>query len=300
MRLFHQIEDFPKESENTIITIGNFDGMHKGHASVLEYLDKLARSNESKTLITFSNHPSQVLNPNATTPLLCTSSHKLKLIEEFGIDNLFLLPFTKELSQLSAELFIEKLKAFIPFSHLVLGHDAKIGKERQGDKSTMQKLAQQWDFRVHYLEAFELDGIPISSTIIRHAIQAGDFEKAELYLGRPYSIYSTVTTGEGKGKLIGFPTANIDISGLCLPPKGVYAVKVIWNNNVYSGIANLGVAPTIKSANLLMLEVHLLEFNQNLYQKNIEVIFQKFIRPERKFNSVDELKVQIKNDIATC
>ena len=142
--------------------------------------------------------------------------HKLHLLQQFGIDQIILLPFTRYLAQHSAESFIEHVRQFIPFTHLVLGHDATLGRDRQGDRITMQTLGMEWGFHVHYLEEYRYEGKPVSSTRIREALQEGDLDQVEELLNRPYSIYGPVTAGEGKGKQLGFPTANLDVTGLCL------------------------------------------------------------------------------------
>lgn len=298
MRLINRIEDYKDEKKPTILTIGNFDGVHRGHLAVLQAAKSFANKEGQIVVITFSNHPSEVLRPEEP-PIarLCTPSQKILLLDSLGVHTLITLPFTRWLAQHSAASFIEHIREFIPFTHLVLGHDATLGKDRQGRPATMKALGVQWGFEVHYLEEFRYEGHPISSTKIRELVQQGNFDMVEQLLGRPFSIYSTVIAGEGKGKLLGFPTANLDVSGLSLPPFGVYAVQVKKDHKLIQGIANLGIAPTMNENRQPLLEVHLFDVEQNLYQENIEVIFQHFIRPERKFDSIDALRQQIEKDI---
>lgn len=297
MRIYNQIEDFIVTSTHVGLTIGTFDGVHKGHQFILEQLRKAIGPSGQISVLTFTNHPSHVLRPEQSIPLLCTVAHKTKLFEQYGVDNVVIIPFSSHLSDYRAESFIEYIRAFIPFSHLVLGHDARLGKNRHGDKETMQQLAKHWQFEIQYLDPYKNGDAPISSTTVRQAIQKGNFQEAERLLGRPYSIYSAVEKGLGKGKKIGFPTANIDVSELCLPPLGVYAVNVICGQEKLKGVANLGIAPTLKTDQRPTLEVHLFSQDQDLYGKYVEVFFQKFLRPEKKFKSVEDLKKQIQIDV---
>jgi riboflavin kinase / FMN adenylyltransferase len=297
MQLIERLEDFTQPRHPLILTIGNFDGMHRGHCAVLKRAQHFAGKEGETVVLTFRNHPSEVLRPDQPTRLLCTLSHRIILLEKFGVNRILLLTFTKYLAKHSAASFIEHLRQFIPFSHLVLGHDSTLGRDRQGNRATMQELGDAWGFHVYYQDEYRFEGQPVSSTRIREALQQGDFNRVEQLLDRPYSIYASVSIGEGIGKQIGFPTANLEISELCLPPSGVYAVEVIKNSKSMEGIANLGVAPTIKTRSQPILEVHLFDQEQNLYGEPLEVIFKKFIRPEQKFDSLEELCHQIKGDI---
>lgn len=296
MPIIEKLEDFTSPRQPLVMMIGNFDGMHRGHRAVLRQAQTLAREGQVIAL-TFRNHPSEVLKPEQPALLLCTLPHKLQLLQQAGIDTILLLPFTRYLAQHSARSFIEHVRQFIPFSHLVLGHDATLGRDRQGDRSTMNQLGMEWGFQVHYLEEYRYEGKPVSSTRIREALQQGDFMQVEELLERPYSIYGPVMIGAGKGKHLGFPTANINVTGLCLPPLGVYAIEVIHHSRRIQGIANLGVAPTVKQDHSPILEAHLFEQDQELTGQYLEVIFKGFIRPERKFHNIEELQQQIHKDI---
>lgn len=290
------LRDFPQSSKPVILTIGNFDGMHLGHQSVLSKMHKVAKTDSLPTCaITFSNHPSEILRPSNPISLLCTLPHRIKLLGEQGIDSIVLLPFTPELAKQSAAEFIEKIHAHIPFSHLILGHDAAIGKDRQGDRGTMHQLGKEHGFNVDYVEGYSNGGTPVSSSRIRTLLSEGNLSKVEELLGRSYSIYGKVLPGLGKGKHLGFPTANLDVAGLCCPPFGVYAVTVKRAASIVSGIANLGIAPTVR--NKPLLEVHLFTQEDDFYEQEIEVLFHAFVRPEKRFNSLDELKNQIQADI---
>lgn len=299
MKVFHEFAQLGEIPQLAVITIGNFDGVHLGHQTILNHTKDYAKNYQClAAVITFSNHPSEVLRPNHPAKLITTPEHKLQLLQEQGIDLTLMLPFTKELSVLSCEEFLTKLMDTLSFKHLVLGYDAKIGKDRQGDGPILRELAKKMHFSIETLPPFALDNEPVSSTRLRHAIISDDLKLAGKLQGRPYSIYSMVTPGAGKGKTLGFPTANLDVQAFCLPPFGVYAVKVKHNGKLLNGVANLGFAPTVRQDRKALLEVHLFDQNQTIYGDHVEVIFVEFLRPERLFENLEALKEQIAKDIA--
>lgn len=281
------------------LTIGNFDGVHLGHQTLLK---KLKQSPYPSCVLTFVNHPLEVLKPHSPSPLLlCTYEHKIKLIEGLGIDFLIPLTFTKELSQRTAEEFLETIRAMCPFRELILGHDATIGKNKHGDPIHLKELAERKNFSLSYLEATTVEGVVVSSSAIRSLIQKGDLKAAEKLLGRKVSIYTKMKTGLGMGRRIGFPTLNFDVSGLCLPPFGVYAVHVLDKEKKWKGVANLGIAPTVRHDPNPILEVHLLEELGEIEQSHaFEVVLEQYIRPEIRFDTVEQLKNQIAQDILTA
>lgn len=299
MKLFHHLEDYHIISEKPLaITIGNFDGVHKGHQALLQRVHHIAKENKGySAAITFKNHPSSILRPSASIPLVCTLEHRLKLIENEGIDFLVLLEFTKEFSEQSAEVFLKTIRTHLPFTALILGPDATLGKNKEGNHAKIEALSHDLQFKVEYLSSYLVNQTPVSSSKIRELIQAGNLKAAEEFLGRKYSIYSKVIKGEGKGKKLGFPTANIEVQGLSLPPLGVYAIRMLSEEQIFDGIANLGIAPTVRTDNIPVLEVHLFDREENLYDKSIEVIFYDYIRPEIRFANLTQLKEQIAKDI---
>lgn len=270
------------------ITIGNFDGVHIGHQKVLRHLKE---KNEKAIVLTFSNHPSEILHTKPK-PLLTTKTHKLSLLNDLDME-VWTVPFTKGFAEQPAEVFLSRLKKRCNFSCLILGHDALIGKNREGDISLLRSLSSQLHFDLEYVPPVMLENEAISSSQIRRLILKGDFEAARSLLGRPYSIQGEVIAGAGKGKEIGFPTANIDVSMLCLPPFGVYSVLV----NGLRGIANLGLAPTLHKERHPHLEVHIFDLQRELYGTLLDVTFLHFIREERHFDSQGALKRQIEQDI---
>ncbi len=290
------LEDLQASNEiqgPTAVTLGNFDGVHKGHLSVLQKLkDEAANIGGASVVITFSNHPTTVLRPGHSSPLITTLPHRIRLIEKQGVDYLIPLPFTEQLASLTPEQFLQKISP-LNFKSLVLGHDARFGKDKTGDPDTLTSLANN-RFNLFYVE--EIEGI--SSSAIRKTIMDGELTKTKRLLGRPYSIYSRVTRGSSRGTAIGYPTANFDVTGLCLPPFVVYAVEVVIDSKKFSGVANLGIAPTVRTNNTPLLEVHLFDFSKKIYDQWMEVEFSRFLRPEKRFTSVEDLKRQIDEDIA--
>lgn len=295
MKVCDDLSQCPVFDRPATVTIGNYDGVHLGHDKVLSYLTE-----SPSAVITFKNHPSKVLRPNQPTLPLCSFSHKLKLLEEYPIDLVIALEFTSELAGLTSAEFLLKLQKKLPFQTLVLGYDAAFGKGREGQKTRILEFAKTNDFKVIYSEVSNCDGLPISSSRIRALLKEGKFKEVTDCLGRPYSYYGTSIKGKGKGREIGFPTLNFSVDGLTTPPKGVYHVSVKERDKVYPAIANLGTAPTIRSEGEWALEVHLLDVNDasnQLQSLPLEVIFHSYMRPEKRFNSIQDLREQIQRDI---
>lgn len=245
----------PLPHRASTLTIGNFDGVHRGHQAVLAKLCETARQDKgSSAVFTFKNHPSQVLRPHQACQHLCTPDHKIDLIAESGVDILFLMPFTLEFSRQSAEAFLSDVRRVYPFKHLILGHDATFGKDREGNRDTLTKLAQQNGFTTEYLDEMQDNGLPISSSRIRQLLSHGALKEAGHLLGRPYSIKSVVLEG------------YLDVAGLCLPPQGTYSVKSMIDGKEHKGVAYLEKhehnEPRLK-----------IDFHQDLQGRTIEVIF---------------------------
>jgi riboflavin kinase/FMN adenylyltransferase len=301
MKIVYSLQDIPSDALPGVLTIGKFDGMHLGHQALLESLRAKAKMLNGKSyVLTFQEHPSKVLSPSSSVLNLTTQEHKIKLLEEQQIDVLILLPFTQEFSQQTAEEFLTTLHTAIPFSALVLGHDAVIGKARHGNRSIVENMANKLNFQLEYLTPTLHDGIPISSSKIRQLLKNGELAEVQKLLGRSYSIYSKVIGGKSLGKKIDFPTANLDVKDLCLPPYGVYVVKVKNQELEEKAVANLGLAPTVRNDNSPLLEVHLIKNNCDLYGKYLEVVFYKFLRSENKFDNLEALRSQIAKDVTAA
>jgi riboflavin kinase/FMN adenylyltransferase len=299
MDVVNSLKQFADPKKPIALTIGSFDGVHLGHKALFQQVVTAAHEIKGKSVIlTFRNHPSEVLRPAHPTPLICSIQHKIKLLKESHADTLVLLDFTPEIAQQTPEEFLQDVRKRIPFSHLILGDDATIGKDRQGNRAYLQGLSRQWPFHLEYLSHYHIDGMKVSSSKIRQYIHKGNFSEAEMHLGRKYSIYDTVIRGHRMGKKIGFPTLNLDVKGLCLPPYGVYAVRMLYEKQLFSGVANLGIAPTTRQDISPLLEIYVFDFEKDLYGSPVEIFFEKYMRPEMKFNSIEALKEQIRIDVA--
>lgn len=300
MRIYHSLEAVANLKKPVVVSIGNFDGFHLGHQAIFDRIHQLTDGQGSIVIFSFSRHPSAVIRPDKPVSLLCSIAHKEKLLGQQGTDLLFHIPFTAQFSLQTADEFLSSLKKHLHFDTLVLGHDALLGKNREGTPEKIQSLSKILHFAVEYIPAVsDVHGI-ISSSRIRRLIRDGQLQEAAPLLGRPFSIYSQVCAGLGRGRQLGFHTANFNVAGLCIPPFGVYAVTMNYDGKEFAGIANLGIAPTLQQQTEPKLEVHLFDFNQDLYGMYVEVVLHDFIRPEHRFQNVDELKTQIAKDILSA
>lgn len=298
MEYYQQIDQFSGTSSPLVLTIGVFDGVHPGHQKVIEQTIKQAKACQGKSvLLTFSNHPSRVLHNRPTVPSIYTVYHKVALLADLGIDYLVQIPFTEEFSKQTPQEFINSIRQHIPFEHLVLGYDARFGKDRQGDRETVILLGEESNFTVRYIEPVELDGFPISSSRIRQAIEKGLLSEAGQLLSRPYSILSKVIRGHQKGSQLGYPTVNINVSDLCHLPFGVYTVYLQIEEIKIPGVANLGVAPTLKNDSTPVFEVFLFSKPPELVDATVHLYPLKHLRPEIQFPTPEALIEQISKDV---
>jgi len=298
MQIFHRFQECHSKIGPAVLTIGNFDGVHQGHQKVIQAIIASARQINGKAIIiSFRNHPLEVLCPKSSVKRLCTVQQKEKILENCGVDILFHLRFTKKFSEQTPETFLRYLQTKIDFKKMILGYDAAIGKEKKGDKNKLFALSHRLGFDVEYLNPFYICNTPVSSSRIRNAVKKGNLKQASQLLGRPFSIVSSIISGNHLGELIGYPTANLGVGNLCLPPYGIYTVYACFNGRAEKGVASLGVAPTLRESGPPILEVYLLQGCPNLYGKEMEVIFSRFLRPEIKFSSIEELKRQIERDV---
>nr|WP_220099454.1 bifunctional riboflavin kinase/FAD synthetase [Alteromonas lipotrueiana] len=283
--------------QGCVLTIGKFDGVHKGHKAVLSNVLKKARELDlPATVMVFEPQPEEVFAPAKAPARLSTLSEKYRLLVQADIDRLLCVRFNQEFASQSADTFIHDLlvdKLGVRF--LVVGDDFRFGQNRHGDFAMLQQAGKQYGFEVVSTQSFRLDDNRISSTAVREALETGDFEKAESMLGRPFSVQGRVVHGEKKGRTIGFPTANVLLKRFRTPIKGVFAVSVTLNNTTFNGVANVGRRPTL-GGQRTQLEVHLFDFNGDLYGRPINVIPRKKLRDEHKFESFDALKQQIQVD----
>lgn len=280
------------------LAIGIFDGVHRGHQALLAEAQADARkSGGTAVALTFEPHPMMFFH-HTTPPCLTSPRHKELLMERLGMTHLAVLPFNAARAAQTAEDFVAELVANCrPLGGICVGEAWRFGRERAGDVALLRKMGGHADFEVDAIPAVRLEGDVISSTSIRHAIARGDLKFAEAALGRPYSVLGPVVAGRKLGRTLGFPTANIDTDGFQLPPDGVYRVRVKIDGDAHRGVANLGVRPTLPECSARTLEVYILDFAQEIYGEELEVEFLQFMRPEKKFDSMEELRAQIARDV---
>ena len=300
MKVHRDLNNF--NAHNPVLTIGTFDGVHLGHGKIISRLHDLAASIDGESVIfTFDPHPRKVVSPSETNlRLLTTLDEKIALFEEAGIDHLIVYPFTPEFAKLTYEEFVEQiLVGQIHVKSLVVGYDHKFGKGRQGDFDLLKSCADRLDFQIEKLDVLLVNESNVSSTKIREAIQVGDFETANAYLGYPFTIHGMVVEGQRLGRTIGYPTANIDAMDpdKIIPGYGVYAVRVTVRNQAYTGMLNIGSRPTVNhNADHRTVEVNLFDFSDDIYGEPVEVVFYHKLREEQKFASLDALKEQLAQD----
>jgi riboflavin kinase / FMN adenylyltransferase len=290
--------------KNSIITVGTFDGIHLGHREIISKVNELKSQGNFRTVVvTFDPHPQLILrNKGSEIKLLSTIDEKIDTFEKLGIDVLYILEFNKDMASTHAEEFLEKyLVNGIGLSHLVLGFDHSFGKNREGNFETLSSLTHKFGFEVHKVEEFKGD-TSINSTAIRNLLLNGNVEKANELLGYDYSFEGTVVKGDRRGNTIGFPTANVEVKGMnkLIPKNGVYMVRANVNGKEYDGMMNIGFRPTVSETHKIHIEVNIFDFNEDIYGKNIKVVLRKYIREERKFNSLDELVKQLNKDKKDC
>lgn len=276
------------------LALGVFDGVHVGHQAVISRAVEAARADGGKSFVaTFSPHPIRVIAPGkAPGALLATLSEKADLVKSYGVDGLLVIRFDEDFAKMEAEDFVMKITEG-NVKTIAVGEDWRFGAKRQGDIGMLKRIGDECGFRLEAVAPVIWDGERISSTRIRQAIRDGAFEAAEKMLGRKYEVSGRVIEGKKLGRQLGFPTANIDPGDLQMPKNGVWSVDVA---GIGRGVANLGVRPTVEGEKKL-LEVHIFDFDEDLYGKSLNISFLRFIREERKFSSVEELRVSIEQDV---
>jgi riboflavin kinase/FMN adenylyltransferase len=303
MLVHHRTENLPA-FRNAVITIGTFDGVHKGHQLIIDQLKKEAAAIGGETvIITFHPHPRKIIGgKSGKLYLLTTLDERIRLLESAGIDHLVVVPFTDDFSAQDAPAYIADflVRLFHPHT-IIIGYDHRFGKDRQGDYHLLDEMSATYDYTVKEIDEQVLNEVTISSTRIREALNRGDVSTANAFLGYPYFFEGEVIHGDKRGRSIGYPTANLKVTDpdKLIPADGVYAVRVTMEDNLsyvsINGMMNIGYRPTVDGLNH-MIEVNLFDFNQDIYGKKIEVSMVQRIRGEQKFSGLDALQAQLKKD----
>jgi riboflavin kinase/FMN adenylyltransferase len=298
MKLINSLEDIKSPFPYAVITVGNFDGVHLGHQTLLKQVKESAKGISGTSIVfTFEPHPVAILKKQKI-PLITPFERKIELIAHLGIDVIICPPFTREFSKISATEFVENiLIEKIGMKEIIVGHDYAFGRGREGNIELLKELGNELDFRVHVLGPVSVANMVVSSTRVRELITEGELEKVKFLLNRYYQVSGEVIAGHDRGgRLLGFPTANLRLVNEVFPKNGVYAVEVIYSDKIYKGVANIGFKPTFGS-DALSVETHILDFNHNIYGKKIRLNFVKRLREEKKFPSIEALATQIKKDV---
>ncbi|HJX97781.1 MAG TPA: bifunctional riboflavin kinase/FAD synthetase [Chthoniobacterales bacterium] len=300
MEILRSIPELERLPGPLFLAIGVFDGVHRGHQAVISTSAEHARgANGTPVVVTFVPHPEKVLRPERAPHLLTATQHKIALIRELGVENLLIIHFDKEFAGTEPEHFVDALVNHSnPLREICVGHEWSFGKNRRGNLDLLKKLGGKFNFDVVGIPPVKIKDAVVSSTAIRQAIEKGDFARATEMLGREYTILGTVIHGDSLGKKIGFPTANLSAHNEQFPPNGVYAAVARLTDGMHRGVINLGVRPTISDGKSeRVLEIHLFDFDRDIYGRDVEVRFLKFLRPEKKFDNLDALVQQIRRDV---
>lgn len=299
MQIHTNIKDLGTISK-PVVTIGTFDGVHAGHRIILERIKEIATNRKGNAvLVTFEPHPRFLIDPNHKLKLLTTLTEKKELLEELGVDHLVIVPFNKEFAEQEAKDYVEdfiiqKVRPEV----LVIGYDHHFGKNRSGSFYLLEAYAAKGHFELEEISKQLVDEAHVSSTAIRNALDHGDVKEASNLLQSNFQLRGLVVKGDQKGRTIGFPTANLEIENdkKLIPAHGVYAVNAALNGEKFQGVMNIGHRPTVNDQEELRLEVHLFDFDKDIYGDTLKVNFIEKLRDEKKFDSFDELKEQIKLD----
>jgi riboflavin kinase / FMN adenylyltransferase len=302
LKIFNSINDF-NSTQKTVLTLGTFDGVHIGHKKILEKVIQKKSHDDSESLVlTFFPHPRMVLEEKSEVKLLNTLHEKIDLLQKIGLDNLVIQPFDENFALLTAQEFVKTvLVDKFHVKKIIIGYDHRFGKNRTGNIDDLISFGKQYNFEVEQISAQEIEDVSVSSTKIRKALQEGNMDLANDYLGYDYFLTGIVTQGKQLGRTIGYPTANLQIQEnyKLIPKNGVYVVKSILHQKVYYGMMNIGFNPTVDGQHL-SIEIHYFDFDADLYNQQISVSILKFIRSEQKFYSFQLLKEQLEKDKRTA
>ena len=298
MRVFRGIP--ARATHSTVLTIGNFDGVHRGHRALLARLTGLAQqAGLPAAVMTFEPNPREFFAPQSAPARLASLREKLQLLAECGVDQAYVCAFNQRFAALTADAFVERIVRCLGVRHLMIGDDFRFGKGRSGDFALLQQAGKEHGFGVEAMETLVHEGERVSSSAVREALDAGDLEHAERLLGRPYCISGRVIHGQKLGRKLGYATANIQLKRLKAPLSGIFVVTVDGiGARQYEGVASLGVRPTVSASGKPTLEVYIFDFEGDLYRAHLRVNFLHKLRDEAKFDSLDALQSQIARDVA--
>ena len=300
MRVLRSISELAQIPGPVFLAIGVFDGVHLGHQAVISTaVSHAAAATGTAVVVTFDPHPAKILRPQESPRLLTATQHKIALIRQLGVSHLLVLKFDRDLASTPPEQFVRQLVAAAqPLREICVGQEWSFGKNRAGNLALLKKLGGELDFHVVGVEPVTSAGPIVSSTAIRKAVEMGDFATAAKMLGREYTILGTVESGSHVGRSLGFPTANLSAHSEQFPPNGVYAAEAQLEGKRLRGVINLGVRPTVAGGSpTRVLELHLFDFDRDIYGSDIEVRFLRYLRPEQKFESLAALRAQIARDV---
>lgn len=300
MNVFRDIKEITRDTK-TAVTIGTYDGLHLAHRQVIDKVTSLAKGKGLRSfIVTFEPHPQEVLkNKTPDIKLLTAIDEKLRLFEKAGIENVLVIKFTEEFSKTDARGFYEKyIFGGIGLSDLVIGYDHLFGRNREGSFETLKALGSEYGFSIHRVDEIDIDGKPVSSTRIRHALADGNIEEANKLLGYEYGFDGIVVEGDKVGRTIGYPTVNLKPvkENKVMPKEGIYCVKVVHDNKEYYGMMYHGYRPTLSEGIIRALEVHIFDFDKNVYGENLTISFLTRLRDDKKFTGKEELIAQIDKD----
>jgi riboflavin kinase / FMN adenylyltransferase len=300
MQIILNLNELTEPLTNPVLTIGNFDGVHKGHLALFDKVKERAKAIGGQSVVmTFEPHPLKIMRPANGPRLITHTGQKLELIEKAGIDIIVCVSFDRDFASIPAREFIaDILVEKIGIKEIVVGYDYTFGHNREGDINLLREMGNHLGFIVHLVGPIEIDHTLVSSTSIRRMIQEGRLAEAKVLLGRDFEVQGTVVKGHNRGgRLLGFPTANLNPHGELLPKRGVYAVKLLIDDVPYNGVTNVGYNPTFGDTGLTV-ETHVLDYSGNLVGKTVKVRFIERLRDEKTFNSLEELSDQITRDVA--
>lgn len=300
MEILRSIAELDNLHGPLFLAIGVFDGVHRGHQAVISTSARHAQlENGTPVVVTFDPHPMKVLRPDDAPHLLTATPHKIALIRDLGVRHLLVIKFDKTFAATAPEDFVQQLVMHSkPLREICVGHEWSFGKDRRGNLNLLKKLGEQFHFDVVGIPPVKVNGTVVSSTAVRQAVEKGDFATAAAMLGREYTILGTVKGGDKLGKKLGYPTANLSAHSEQFPPNGVYLAEARIDRTLSHGVVNLGYRPTVSKGNSeRILEIHLLDFDRDIYGSDLEVRFIRYLRQEKKFENIDALVRQIEADV---